>query len=112
MVYSITALEKDPATNVIGYIIRASVPEAMWPRMANPEATGAWPRMNAADLADLKAGKIVERSGSYDMSASSVGVAAAHLVELQQAFQAEITGGSLEPRYAFNGFQWTGLVWE
>jgi hypothetical protein len=112
MIYSITALEKDPLTNVIGYVIRANVPEAMWPRMANPDATPAWSRMHATDLADLKAGKIVERPGAYDMSSGTVEQAAAHLIGLQQAFQAEVTAGSLEPRYAFNGFQWTGTVWE
>jgi len=114
MVYSITALEKDPLTNVIGYVVRATVPEALWPRLADATKTGAYAKMHAADLADLRAGKIVERSGSYDMSQADVATSAAHLVAVQQAFQAEVTGGSLDARWQFNGFQFNAAtsVWE
>lgn len=110
MNYSITALTKDPKSGVLTFVVRANVPSALWPRLADASAVGLYPAMNAADLADLKAGKIVERLATLDMTLLSVNAAAVEAVKVQAAFQAAVTAGSLD-QWGFYGTQYNGTVW-
>jgi hypothetical protein len=110
MNYPITALTKDPRTGLLSYVIRATVPTALWSRLADAAAVPLYAGMNAADLADLRAGKIVERAATLDMTLLDVDAAAAEAVKAQAAFQADVDAGSLD-RWGFFGVQYNGSVW-
>lgn len=110
MNYLITALEKDPKTGILTLVVRATVPAGIHAHLANPSAVGLYPAMDAADLQDLKDGKIAERLTTLDMTVLTTGQAAAEAVKVQQAFQAEVTGGALN-RWPLYGTQYNGTAW-
>ena len=93
MHYSITVLETDPLTHLISFIVRAAVPLALQAR-----------------LADLRLGKIVEREATLDRTLLTVNEAAAEIVKVQAAFQAEADAGMLD-RWQFFGKQYNGTAW-
>jgi len=110
MNYSITVLETDPLTHLISFIVRAAVPLALQARLADPGKAGLYAAMDAADLADLRLGKIVEREATLDRTLLTVNEAAAEIVKVQAAFQAEADAGMLD-RWQFFGKQYNGTAW-
>jgi hypothetical protein len=111
MNYLITAMEMDPRTHILSFVVRATVPVGIQARLVNPAAVGLYPAMDAADLQDLKDGKIAERLTTLDMTVLTTGAAAAEAVKIQEAFQAEVSGGGLN-RWPLYGTQYNGSAWE
>jgi hypothetical protein len=111
MNFTITALQKDPRTGILSYVVRAAVPSALWARLADANKVGLYSGMDSTDLADLKAGKIVERLATLDMTVLDTNAAAAEAVKVQAAFQAEVDSGMLDA-WGLYGIQFNGSTWQ
>ena len=109
MNYPITILDQ-PTPTTVRYVVRATVPVALQARFEDAEKTPAYPLMDATDLADLRAGKIVEREESDTIPGKTLAQVKASVISAQAAYQAEVNATTFD-HWKFYGVQFNGTVW-
>lgn len=95
----------------IRFVMRANVPVARQSYFANAEKTSEFPGISAGDLADLRAGKFIERSDTVSTGTLTLAQIGSALVSAQQAFQAKVTADGEYNPYKFYGSSWDGTAW-
>jgi hypothetical protein len=109
MNYPITILDQ-PSPDTVRFIVRATVPVALRPRFADATKAPLYDAMNAADLAALRAGEIVERVETDTIPGKTLAQVKASVISAQAAFQAEVSAANFD-LWKFYGVQYNGTVW-
>ncbi len=95
----------------VRYLLRATVPTDRQPFLADAEKMSAYPQTPAADLADLRAGKVVEFVSEMDLPGLTVPQVKTALLAAQAAFQARVTADAEYNPWKFYGTFWDGTAW-
>lgn len=95
----------------VQFVLRANVPVARQSYFANAEKTSAFPGIAAGDLADLRAGKFIEKTDSVSTGSLTITQVGVQLVAAQHAFQACVTADAEYNPYKFYGSTWDGTAW-
>lgn len=97
---------------IFGYVLRADVPAARRPFMANPSYISSFvpvPPDSDPDATGLTNGAVVERAGSVKVDGSlTLPEVQALLIRLQAQFQTEVTSDKTFQRF---GTYFDGAVW-
>ena len=95
----------------ISFVMRADVPVARQPFYADAAKTSAYKGIVAADLADLRAGKVIEKTDSFGYGGMTLAQIKAALIEKQAAFQADVTADAEYNPFRFYGSAWNKTAW-
>lgn len=105
---------------VIRFVLRFAIPRMYWYAFADPEKGSVDPSISAADLADIRAGKVIEQVRDYpfvgrtmdDLNNGTIqNILKAALVTVWETAQAEITAQFSS--WALHGHRYTdAAVWE
>ena len=109
MTYPITILDQ-PTPQTVRYIVRATVPAALQVHFIDAARVPLYALMDALDLADLRAGKIVEREESDTIPGKTLAQVKASVISAQVAYQAEVNATTFD-HWKFYGVQFNGTVW-
>lgn len=91
------------------YLLRADVPMAHQKHHVDPEAASAYVDITPQELAEIRAGKVVERVGDTSISPGyTMAEMQSDLEEIWQRFQDEVTRGDDWKHY---GTSWDGSSW-
>lgn len=105
----IVVLQKEAGEPVYHYVFWADAPVSRQAFYANPSATSQWNGALAGDLASLRDGSVVERTGSLRLGGGTTLADAQAELELRWTqFQNEITNANPWVRY---GTTWDGASW-
>lgn len=95
------------------YVLWAAVPAERQAFYANANAKSAWPGASSQENADIAAGAVLERVGTYqDRTPNATETLADVRAALQTAwaaFQNEVT--NLDVRWSRYGTSWDGTTW-
>jgi hypothetical protein len=94
----------------INYVLRATVPAARQEYYADESKTSAYKQASAEDIAALKAGRILEFTGSDVVGGHTIAEIKAALQAEQVAFQARVDSQAMNP-FRFYGTSWDGITW-
>lgn len=95
----------------VRYVLRALVPTGRQSYFADAAKTSAFPGISAGDLADLRAGKFVERVGTFEIGSLPLNSVAVALQGMQQEFQARVTEDGAHNPWRYYGTTWDGTSW-
>ena len=105
----IILLKKEVGEPVYYYAFWADVPSPRQAFYANASAVSAWKDALPSDVASLRDGSVVERTGSLQLGGgATLANAQAELQSRWTQFQNEITNANLWVRY---GTTWDGTTW-
>ena len=96
---------------IVNYVLRATVPLARQPYFADATKESAYKDCTPADLAALRAGEILERTQTANLSGLSVAGIKARLQADQVAFQAEVNADGVQNPFKYYGSSWDGTTW-
>jgi len=108
----IVILERTSANPLtVRYLLRATVPTARQPYFADVAKTSAYTGISAGDLADLRAGKVIERTSTFTASGQTPAQIKAALVTAQAEFQARVNEDGEHNPFKYFGTAWNGTTW-
>jgi hypothetical protein len=95
----------------ISFVMRADVPVARQPFYADAAKASAYKEIVAANLADLRAGKVLEKVDSFGYGGMTLAQIKAELIAKQTDFQAAVTADAEFNPFKFYGSAWNKTAW-